>query len=57
MLSNVYGLKKMAKSSTDYAEIAGLKITLNHLIANPEPDTQRVMDWIRARINTLEKKQ
>jgi len=47
----------MSKSSTEYAEIAGLKLTLNHLIANPEPDTQRVMDWIRARINTLEKKQ
>jgi hypothetical protein len=47
----------MSKSSTDYAEIAGLKLALNHLIANPEPNTQIVIDWIKLRIAELEKKQ
>jgi hypothetical protein len=47
----------MSKSSTDYAEIAGLKLALNHLIANPEPSTQSVIDWIKLRIAELEKKQ
>ena len=47
----------MSKSSTDYAEIAGLKLALNHLIASPAPNTQIVIDWIKSRIAELEKKQ
>ena len=42
-------------SSIDYAELAGIKITLGYLKAK-EPDNKTVIEWIQNRIKNLEEK-
>jgi hypothetical protein len=46
----------MAKSSVEYAELAGLIIALGNLQTPPRPNTQVIIDWMRARIKELEAK-
>jgi hypothetical protein len=40
----------------EYTELAGLHNALANLKANPEPNTQVVIDWIEERIKELENK-
>lgn len=44
------------KNSVDYSELLGLNVALANLQANPQPNTQVVIDWMKARIKELEKK-
>lgn len=46
----------MPKSSIEYAELTGLMIALANLQHSPKPNTQVIIDWMRVRINELEKK-
>ncbi len=42
-------------SSTEYAELAGLKIALSNIMVNHKSDSQCAVDWIKDRITQLEK--
>jgi hypothetical protein len=44
----------MSKSSTDYTELAGLRITLGWIMTNSAPEV--VTEWIKNRIKVLESK-
>jgi hypothetical protein len=44
------------KSSTDYAELSGLIIALSNIQTPPKPNTQAIVDWMKARIKELEQK-
>jgi hypothetical protein len=46
----------MTKSSIDYVELAGLRVSVSNLETFPKPDTQTVIDWMKARIKELESK-
>ena len=46
----------MPKSSMEYTELAGLHNALANLKTKAEPNTQVVIDWMKARIKELENK-
>lgn len=46
----------MPKSSMEYSEIFGLRLALANLQTPPKPNTQVIIDWMKARIEELEKK-
>ena len=46
----------MPKSSMEYTELAGLSIALSNLQYSNKPNTQVIIDWLKARIKELEEK-
>jgi hypothetical protein len=46
----------MPKSSNEYAELTGLMIALVNIQNPPQPNTQSIIDWMKARIKELESK-
>jgi ribonuclease HI len=46
----------MPKSSNEYAELAGLTLALENIQNPPKPNTQSIIDWMKARIRELESK-
>lgn len=46
----------MPKSSIDYVELHGLRVALSNIVCNQQNIDNSVINWIKARIEALEKK-